>query len=218
MRHKATLAFCVALAFSTGACHGAGDPALLAGPAYSGSVTARVSPPGQASYTERGKGTARLEQANSGSRLRVVGAIVDPRGDAGFEMDGSAVGRGWRGRWGDVRLAVGEDGRISGGGIAHPQKFAFSGLASATGFDLVVDIELLAPNKGGLPRGTRMRFDYDLARRAPSGAGGAVAASGGKRTGSSKAKGCRKIRYVVRPVPDPGGGTLVMRRVPTCDD
>lgn len=216
MRRHVRKCLFISLALAIGSCHGANDRAsMFTGMPYVGSVKAQVSPPGKAAYAERGKGNAQFTPTGRGrTQLSVIGAIVDPRGDAGFKIDGAVSARGWRGQWGDVHLDIDQEGRITGGGVAHRQKFTFSGSVSPSSFDLVVDIELLAPNKGGLPRGTEMQFIYDLARRARP----AEPTTADKRGGRADMRDCKAIRYVVRPVPDPAGGTLVMRRVPVCKD
>ncbi|MEN1928804.1 hypothetical protein WCE37_07380 [Luteimonas sp. MJ250] len=205
-----------AFALAAGACHGGGDPGLpFPATPYEGRVEVLVSPPGGTAYDEHGKGTARFTPDGSGgTQLSVIGAIVDPRGDAGLEVDGKATGNGgWSGGMGDLRVDIDPHGRITGGGVAPPQAFTITGDVSPSSFDLVVVIELLEANAGGLPRGTQMRFTYDLAQ--PGAAPALASPTRGRR---ADMKDCRKVEYEVRPVPDPGGGTLVMRRMPVCRD
>src|SRR5690606_33583040 len=119
-------------------------------------------------------------------KLSVIGAISDPRGDAGLELDGTMTpGGGWSGRMGEIRVDIDRQGRIRGGGIAHPQAYTVSGQVSEAAFDMVVVVELLEPNAGGLPRGTQMRFTYDLAQP------GRPAAEPRKRTRRAGLENCR---------------------------
>ena len=100
--------FIVALALATGACHAGSDPpSPFPATPYKGSVDVRVSPAGGTAYSDRGTGTARFTQAGRGrTQLSVIGAIVDPRGDAGFKIDGATTRNGWSGTWDDVRLDI----------------------------------------------------------------------------------------------------------------
>jgi len=209
---------CLPFAFvlAAGACHGGGDPALpFPLTAYEGRVEVTVSPPGGTAYDEHGKGTARfIPDGSGGTQLSVIGAIVDPRGDAGLELDGRATGDGgWSGGMGDVRIDIEPGGRISGGGVAASQAFTITGDVSPSSFDLVVVIELQEANAGGLPQGTQMRFVYELEQP-----GAMQAPASRARRRHADMKDCVKVEYEVRPVPDPAGGTLVMRRMPVCRD
>ncbi|MEN1941253.1 hypothetical protein WCE41_08965 [Luteimonas sp. MJ246] len=214
MRHV-TSCLPFALALAAGACHGGGEPASpFPATPYEGRVDVKVSPPGGTAYDERGKGTARFNpDGRGGIQLSVIGAIVDPRGDAGLEIDGKATRNGgWSGARDGIRVDIDRHGHITGGGVAAPQQFTISGDVSPSSFDLVVVIELLDANAGGLPRGTRLRFTYDLDQpgQAPS-----RTVAPAPRAGL---KDCKKVAYEVRPVADPSGGTLVMRRMPVCRD
>lgn len=204
----------VALALAAGACHDSEARPPFASTAYEGRVQVRITPPGGDAHDERGRATARFSpDGTKPTSLSVIGAISDPRGDTGLQLEGGPTGDGgWQGRMGDVRVAIDRAGRITGGGTMHPQAFTVSGQVSPDDFDLVVTVELLEPNAGGLPRGTRMRFAYELEQRARPGA------DAPRRKRRAGLEDCRNVGYEVRPVPDPAGGTLVMRRMPVCRD
>lgn len=202
------------LALALSACHGSDASPRFPSTAYEGRVDVLVDPPGGRAYDERGRGTARFVPGSGGAmKLSVIGAISDPRGDAGLELDGTMTSTGsWSGRMGDVRVDIDRQGRIHGGGRAHPLAYTVTGQVSDAAFDMVVVVELLEANAGGLPRGTRLRFTYDLAQPAQA------AAEPRKRARRAPLEDCRNVAYEVRPVPDPAGGTLVMRRMPVCRD
>lgn len=204
----------LALALVLGACHGSDASPRFPTTAYEGRVDVVVDPPGGRAYDERGRGTARFVPGSGGAmKLSVIGAISDPQGDAGLELDGKMTpGGAWSGRMGEVRVDIDRQGRIRGGGNAHPLAYTVTGQVSEAAFDMVVVVELLEPNAGGLPRGTRLRFTYDLAQP------GRTAAEPRKRARRADLENCRNVAYEVRPVPDPAGGTLVMRRMPVCRD
>lgn len=203
----------LALALALGACHASDASPRFPSTAYEGRVDVVVAPPGGRSYDERGKGTARFVPGKGGAMtLSVIGAISDPRGDAGLELDGRTTpAGGWSGRMGAIRVDIDRQGQIRGGGIAHPQGYTVTGQVTDATFDMVVVVELLEPNAGGLPRGTRLRFTYDLEQPGRT----TAPARRGRR---ADLENCRNLAYEVRPVPDPAGGTLVMRRMPVCRD
>ncbi|MFC0717359.1 hypothetical protein [Luteimonas padinae] len=206
------LPFAVALVL--GACQGSDASPRYPSTAYEGRVDVVIDPPGGRAHDERGRGTARFTPASGGAmKLSVIGAISNPDGDAGLLLDGRMTrDGGWSGRMGDVRVDIDGQGRVSGGGVVHPQAYTVTGQVSPASFDMVVVVELLEPNAGGLPRGTKLRFTYDLEQpgQAPS-----TARRRGRR---ADMENCRNVAYEVRPVPDPAGGTLVMRRMPVCRD
>lgn len=214
MRH-ARLCLPLALALAAGACHDSEARPPFPSTPYEGRVRVEIMPPGGGGHDERGQATARFSpDGSTATGLSVIGAISDPRGDTGLELKGAPMrDGGWRGRMGDVQVTIDPAGRITGGGTLHPQSFTVSGRMSPTDFDLVVTVELLEPNAGGLPRGTRMRFTYDLEQRA-----GASRSDTPRRKRRASLEDCRNVAYEVRPVPDPAGGTLVMRRMPVCRD
>lgn len=210
--------FLVLLA-ATGACQADGFGAGT----YTGTVSARTTALDGASQVHRGRGEARF----STNGLRVVGAIADPRGDAGFEVSGRPGGGGWQGAKGGLQFRIAPDGSISGGGVDGPQKIRFSGRASGAAMRLVADVELMERNRSGTPAGTRVVFTYDLER---TGGGSAVATRTDSSAGSSRSrsdiprdrerrsgKDCDKPRYVNRPRADVGSGSLIMTRVAVCD-
>ena len=203
----------IALAFAAGACHESEARPPFPSTPYEGRVQVRIAPPGGGGHEQRGRATARFSPDGSKpSNLSVIGAISDPRGDTGLQLEGGPTSDGgWRGRMGGVEVAIDRSGRITGGGTMHPQAFEVSGRVSPTDFELVVTIELLERNAGGLPPGTRMHFTYDLEQRAPR-------TDAPRRKRRADLEDCGKVGYEVRPVPDPAGGSLVMRRVPVCRD
>lgn len=185
-----------------------------AGEPYTGFVEVRVEPAGGKAWTQHGEGSAQFVGKQGGStQLVVFGAIDDEDGDAGFTIDGTFEDGRWKSENEGMVLEVARDGRISGGGTIHPQKFEFSGSASETDFDLDVDIELLEGRPGALPAGSRFRFSYALSR-APRREEAAVADAGDD--GNGKKKKCRKIRYEMRPVANIGDGSMSMIQVPVC--
>lgn len=209
----ARLCLPIALALATGACHDSEARPPFPSTPYEGRVHVRISPPDGSGHDERGRATARFgPDGSKPTALSVIGAISDPRGDTGLELEGGpSRDGGWQGRMGNVHVAIDRAGRITGGGSMHSQSFTISGQVTPTDFDLVMTVELLAPNAGGLPRGTRMRFTYDLEQRAQ-------ARDTPRRKRRASLEDCRNVGYEVRPVPDPAGGTLVMRRMPVCRD
>lgn len=210
----------LALVATLGACHDSAASTPFPSTAYEGRVEVVVSPPDARAYKQRGRATARFAPGGrSPTTLAVIGAISDPRGDAGLELQGAATAEGgWSGRMGRVRVDIDPQGRIRGGGIAPPQSFTIDGRVTAGTFDMTVSIELLEANAGGLPRGTTLDFTYALKQpgRARAATGDGTRGARGGRKG--RLEDCKRIAYEVRPVPDPAGGTLVMRRVPVCKD
>lgn len=210
----ARLCLPIAIALAAGACHDSEARPPFPSTPYEGRVDVRIAPPGGGGHDERGRATARFSpDGSSPTALSVIGAISDPRGDTGLQLEGGPTrDGGWQGHMGEVRVAIDRTGRITGGGTMHPQSFTVTGQVSPTDFDLVVTVELLEPNAGGLPQGTRMHFTYDLEQRTQS------RAQTPRRKRRASLDDCRNVGYEVRPVPDPAGGTLVMRRMPVCGD
>lgn len=183
------------------------------GEPYTGFVEVRVEPAGGKAWRQHGKGSAHFVGKEGGNaQLVVFGAIDDEDGDAGFAIDGTFEDGHWKSETDEVVLEVARDGRISGGGTIHPQKFGFSGSASETSFNLDVDIELLEGRPGALPAGSRFRFSYELSR-APRQEEDVVADAESHGKGKKK---CRKIRYEMRPVANIGDGSMSMIQVPVC--
>lgn len=200
----------VAMALAAGACQDSEASPPFPTTAYEGRVRVLVTPPGDPAYDERGRGTARFgPEGGSPTRLSVIGAISDPRGDTGLELEGAPTAQGgWQGHMGNIKVHIDRNGTISGGGVEHPQAFTITGQVTPESFDMVMVIELLEQNAGGLPAGTTLRFDYGLEQPRQ-------ASRGEPRT---DLESCSKVAYEVRPTPDPAGGTLVLRRVPVCKD
>lgn len=204
------------LVLATSACQASDKQAFVdkfAGDPYTGFVKVRIDPPGGKAWSQYGEGSARfIDKAGGRAQLVIFGAIDNQKGDAGFAIDGVYDDGGWRSDTNGVRLEVKPGGEIAGGGTVPPQQFRFSGSASDSAFDLVVEIELLEANKNDLPKGTTFQFEYDLSRaradvRADNAKAGAARKSGRK---------CRKIRYEMRPVANIGEGSMSMMQVPVC--
>jgi hypothetical protein len=188
-----------------------------AGEPYAGRVSVRIVRPGtprNAGRLDSGTSTAEFSgQENGKVRLVLVGNI-DKKGDAGFAIDGDVGQSGWSSLADGVRLDIGNDGAVSGGGKAHPKLFKFDGRVTQRHIDLKVELELLEESKGGLPAGTRFLFDYRLNRKVM-----AVA----DQTKSEQTKreqtgdgGCKRIEYRLKNVPNPFGSAMGLVRVPYC--
>ena len=186
---------------------GAGDP-------YTGFIEVQVQPAGGRGWKRYGEGSAHFVDNDGGNaRLVVFGATDDGDGDAGFAVDGTFGEDGWRSESDGVVLEIARDGRISGGGTIHPQRFGFSGLATPTTFSLDVDLELLEPGSPQLPAGSVFRFSYDLSRPPPRDDDEPAEAMADGRDADRK---CRRIRYEMRPVANIGDGSMSMIQVPVC--
>lgn len=190
------------------ACTGAAeqDVAWFKG-AYPGTVSATVADAGGAPET----GTASATFVSSGGLDRLqVKANIRREGDSGFVVHGRAGADGWQGRGGPLSLVVDRNGRISGGGVEKGHRITFDGRIDGQRMDLRVEtLQLEAP-------GTRIVFDYRLARGGPAPrAQGAQAVDAGEGQ-QGKAKGtCKRRVWRTRNVAAPGGG-MVMIQVPHC--
>ncbi|MDH5822017.1 hypothetical protein QFW77_03280 [Luteimonas sp. RD2P54] len=186
----------------------AGDP-------YTGFVEVEVRPAGGRAWRQHGEGSAHFVDEGGGkARLVVFGAIDDENGDAGFAIDGAFTDGRWKSETEGVSLEIDRDGRIGGGGTMHPQRFDFSGTATATDFALDVGIELLEDNPQSLPAGSTFRFAYELSRAEPG--KDAEQSAGEDEDGRGGDRKCRRIRYEMRPVANIGDGSMSMIQVPVC--
>lgn len=187
------------------------------GAPYMGRVGVRITPPagsGRRSTTDSGQGSAQFTSTSGNqARLIVVGNI---RGDAdaGFVLDGTYDDSGWKSKVGDVRLEIGPDGTISGGGEAPPHRFRFGGTMTKEQALLEVDLELLKSSEGGFPPGTHFVFDYRLERRVAAADDESERESHGSE--SDDAGDCKRVEYRLKSVPNPFGGSMGLVRVPEC--
>lgn len=199
-------AVCVLLLASTACGQDEGFLEIFAGDPYTGYV--RVVAKGESlpggARRDRGRGSAQFEKLDNGqARLTVFGIIKNDAGDAGFSMEGPYDRSSWRARAGDVSLSI-DAGQVTGGGVTGNQRFTFSGVLTATRFDLQVDLEPLPRAGQDPPAVTIFTFDYRLRRE------GADAADDDGD--------CREIRYEMRPVANIGDGSMSMLNVPVCLD
>ncbi len=194
------------------ACGSAAEPesARFKG-AYAGTVSAMVSDANGA--PESGTASAAFVPAGARDRLEVK-ANIRREGDSGFVVHGRAGADGWQGRGGPLSLVIDRNGRISGGGVEKGHRITFEGRMEGRRMNLRVEtLQLQAP-------GTRIVFDYRLARSGPApraqGAQAVGADAGDGQRG--KAKGaCKRRVWKTRNVAAPGGG-MVMTQVPHCVD
>lgn len=184
---------------------------------YLGSVRVRVMDQDRSDITARDTGTASahfVDQEDGSARLVVVGNIRKAA-DAGFAVDGSYDEAGWQSQMGGVRLSIGRDGTISGGGDSESQRLRFSGSASRTSFRMDVELELLASNAGGMPPGTRFLFSYDLSRDSGEQGRAPLQSDVAEAAGGNSERRCERIVWKVRNVAG-FGGSMQMIQVPEC--
>lgn len=221
---RVAIALGIACTAACGAATGQGASGIHAQQApYRGKVSAQVLTPdgSRDATTESGTGSARFVPIGGGrTRLEVTGSIRR-NNDTGFIVEGGADGSGWRGRSDALRVDIGGDGRISGGGVENHHRITFAGHATPRRIDLTVTTEKLSRIDGeSLPPGTRIVFDYDLARTAAEAArpaSSAPAASAAKASTAGKKKTCKRRVWKMRNVATPGGG-MTMTQVPHCLD
>ncbi|WP_407353218.1 hypothetical protein [Luteimonas sp. R10] len=199
---------------SVAACGGQPGPQFLQpyfGDPYLGEVRVRVDAPEEAhaGSSDRGRGSAHFMEEDGKTRFVVAGSFGEA-GDAGFTVDGAYEGQAWVSESGGVRLEIGPDGTIAGGGIAHPHRLEFSGNVSETRLELDVDLETLEANPNGLPAGTRFAFHYDLERGTEEPPGDAG--------GNDAEAACNRIEWRLKNVPNLSGGAMGLVRVPVCRD
>ena len=201
------LALSILLAWPLATCAAApGGIRGLADEAYIGTVIARVLPPPDSGVrATRRSGPASGSLASDG-RLVVAGDI-DREADAGFTAKGTFSGGAWSGASGGVRLEIAADGRITGGGMADGNRMRIDGRLDERELEVLFEVELAEASPGGFPPGTRFSFEFDLRRQAPG-----AAVDAGDRAG----EGCSRVEYRLKLVPNLGGGTMGMVRVPEC--
>ena len=181
-----------------------GDP-------YMGTLKVSIVHPDYPVKNDQGTGSARItDQKDGKSRLVIFGTIKKKDGDAGFAVDGSYDGKGWKSDSSDIAFEIAPDGSITGEGTMPGQKFQFSGDVTESVFKLGVKVEVLEKTEGGYPPGTVFNFNYDLKRDK------AIAKSGGaKEKPTNKSGPCGSIHWEFRNIWTPGG--LQMIQVPVCD-
>lgn len=219
LRHTLRSSFPLLLAaLAAGACQARGEQTFIdkfGGEPYTGWVEVDITTPDGETHRRHGKASAHFVEKGKGrAQLVVFGAIDNEKGDASFAPEGvyDASG-GWKSDVGGIRLQIGPNGEISGGGTAPPQRFRFSGLMSDSALDLTSEVELLQATDNGMPEGTTFRFEYDLSRADAEARADATKAGAG---GGGRAKGkCRKVRWEMRPVAA-AFGEMDMVRVPIC--
>ncbi|MCD9029470.1 hypothetical protein LDO26_14845 [Luteimonas sp. BDR2-5] len=206
--HMAALG--IAIALSSNAC--GSDGAFIdayAGEPYLGSVRVVVTDAGGTVMRRRGEGSAQFEATGRGqARLVVYGAIENKDGDAGFAITGAYGPDGWTAEEGGVRLHIGPDGRILGGGVVDDNRYSFSGSVSPGRMRLTVELTPQAAAAQPASAANVFTFNYRLSRDRPE-------AAMAQRSGDGEGK-CRSIRYEMRPVASIGDGTMSMLRVPVC--
>jgi len=224
----------VAVAF-VGVCIAACGKGTAAGPAgghasgpYLGAVNVRIHAPDGVREEKKDTGTGSVhfvETARGRTRLVVVGHIRK-EADAGFVIDGIESSSGWSGRSDNVQLAIGQNGKISGGGTVHPHRFRFDGSMSDQRFDLEVELELLEATGKGLPPGTKFLFSYRLRRESGLKSSGVTAAKhiAGHKDSDIKAarhrsksnRKCKRTIWQMRNIANLSGGPMVVVQVPQC--
>lgn len=190
----------------------AGDSApgarAFAGRAYSGRVSARVTPPkgsGARGLNRQGRATAELQQTGKNSATLVLIGNVARDNDASFAAEGRFDGAGWQGGR-EVPVRISGNGQISGGGTKDGSQMRIKGRFEGDNLQVLVELRPLSTTQGGFPVGTVFRFEYALRHVAPR----------SQSAGAGKGDDCREIVYRTQLIPNLFGSSMSMIRVPEC--
>jgi hypothetical protein len=182
-----------------------GDP-------YTGTVRVNIKTPEGKRNNRSGNASLHFKDSTTNILWFVLFGAIDDKnsesGDAGFLLPGKYDDNAWQYKSNNMRLEINRNGKISGEFITDKEKYKYSGSISATSFVMKSDIELLKPTPAGLPAGTTLYVEHRLSRSDPD----------KKEQTKGSAKKCRKTVWQLRNVWNPGGGGMIMVRVPVCVD
>ncbi len=219
----------LALVLPAIACAGeAGTAARYAGDPYMGAVSVRVrAPDGSLKKTDAGNASAHFQKLGNGRTRLVVDGLINKE-TAGFALDGSDSGSGWRASNEGVVVDIAPGGGIRGSGSTGVQRFGFNGNVNDAHFGLDVELQVLRSKPGGPPPGTTFLFHYAWDRVAGAAsravatratASGIAPASARTRSSAASSSGNRKCKRTIwqtRNVASMSSAPMIMTQVPVC--